>query len=114
MSPRVSMAKEKPLSSLLRTLTGDYKPLVDIPDEFMSPDGTPRAHWLRFFEALFENGIAEVERRFGTADSHIREVGVSYRAYGDLGERTWPLSHLPLLIGAKEWEEIAEGMARAG
>jgi uncharacterized circularly permuted ATP-grasp superfamily protein/uncharacterized alpha-E superfamily protein len=115
MAPRVSTAKAQILSSRLRELTADYRPLVDIPDEFVGPGGTPRPHWLRFFEALFEHGPEEIERRFGTADRHIREAGVSYRAYGDLSERTWPLSHLPLLIEAREWQEIAEGIEqRAG
>jgi uncharacterized circularly permuted ATP-grasp superfamily protein/uncharacterized alpha-E superfamily protein len=112
MSPRVSTAKAKRLSSQLQSLTADYKPLPDIPDEFVSPDGRPRPHWQRFFEALFENGVEDVERRFGTADRHVREAGVSYRAYGDASERTWPISHLPLLIEAREWREIAEGVAQ--
>ena len=115
MAPRASTAKAPALSSRLRELTAAYRPLVDIPDEFVGPDGKPRPHSLSFFEALFELGPEEIERRFGTADRHIREAGVSYRAYGDLSERTWPLSHLPLLIEAREWQEIAEGIEqRAG
>jgi len=110
MSPRVSNAKAKNLSGWLRALTADYKPLIDIPDEFVDANGAPRPHWQRFFEALFEHGPEEIERRFGIADRHVREAGVSYRAYGDTSERTWPLSHLPLLIEAREWQEIAEGI----
>ena len=35
---------------------------------------------------------------------------MSYRAYGDTSERAWPLSHVPLLIEAGEWREIAQGI----
>ena len=54
----------------------------------------------------------EIDRRFATADRHIRDTGVSYRAYGDTSERAWPLSHLPLLIEAAEWREIAAGVTQ--
>ena len=52
----------------------------------------------------------DIGRRFATADRHIRDIGVSYRAYGDTSERAWPLSHVPLLIEASEWREIAAGV----
>ena len=55
-------------------------------------------------------GADDIGRRFATADRHIREAGVSYRSYGETRERTWPLSHLPLLIEAKDWRDIARGI----
>ncbi|MGB7698362.1 MAG: circularly permuted type 2 ATP-grasp protein, partial [Methylovirgula sp.] len=93
-------------------LTADYTPLPNIPDEFVTADGQRRAHWMKFLGALAELGADEIERRFATADRHIRDTGVSYRAYGDMSERAWPLSHLPLLIEAAEWREIAAGVAQ--
>jgi uncharacterized circularly permuted ATP-grasp superfamily protein/uncharacterized alpha-E superfamily protein len=93
-------------------LTADYKPLPNIPDEFVTADGQRRAHWVKFLGTLAELGAEEIERRFATADRHIRDTGVSYRAYGDMSERAWPLSHLPLLIEAAEWREIAAGVAQ--
>ena len=91
-------------------LTAGYAPLPGIPDEFIGPDGRPRAHWMRFLSALMELSADDIDRRFATADRHIRDIGVSYRAYGDTSERAWPLSHVPLLIEANEWREIAEGI----
>ncbi len=82
----------------LAALTANYRPLPNVPDEFVDRDGRPRDHWLRFLESLFALGADDIERRFATADRHIRDTGVSYRAYGDTSERAWPLSHLPLLI----------------
>ena len=91
-------------------LAAGYRPLPGIPDEFIGADGQPRPHWLRFLEKLMEFSAADMSRRFATADRHIRDTGVSYRAYGDTSERAWPLSHVPLLIEASEWREIAQGI----
>ncbi|MGA3301788.1 MAG: circularly permuted type 2 ATP-grasp protein [Methylovirgula sp.] len=96
----------------LAALTANYRPLPNVPDEFVDRDGRPREHWLRFLESLFALGADDIERRFATADRHIRDTGVSYRAYGDTSERAWPLSHLPLLIETAEWQEIATGVAQ--
>ena len=73
-------------------------------------DGKPRPHWLHFLQALAELDAGEISRRFASADRHIRDMGISYRVYGETGERSWPLSHLPLLIGEGEWREIAAGV----
>jgi uncharacterized circularly permuted ATP-grasp superfamily protein/uncharacterized alpha-E superfamily protein len=91
-------------------LTAGYAPLPGIPDEFIGADGRPRAHWLRFLDKLMEFSAGDMNRRFATADRHIRDTGVSYRAYGDTSERAWPLSHVPLLIEAGEWRQIARGI----
>src|ERR1700732_1760398 len=91
-------------------LAAGYKPLPGIPDELVGADGRPRAHWLRFLAALMDLGADDIGKRFATADRHIRDTGVSYRAYGDTSERAWPLSHVPLLIEAGEWREIAQGI----
>jgi uncharacterized circularly permuted ATP-grasp superfamily protein/uncharacterized alpha-E superfamily protein len=93
-------------------LTASYRPLPDVPDEFIDSEGRQRPHWVRFLKALCSLDAAEIDRRFATADRHIRDAGVSYRAYGDTSERAWPLSHLPLLIEADEWQEIATGVAQ--
>lgn len=76
----------------------DYRRLPGIPDEFLGSDGAPRAVWSRFFDAFGALAPDEIERRFGMADRHLREAGVTYRAPGDSADRPWSLSHLPLLI----------------
>jgi uncharacterized circularly permuted ATP-grasp superfamily protein/uncharacterized alpha-E superfamily protein len=91
-------------------LMGGYTPLAGIPDEFIGANGEPRAHWLHFLAALMELPEGDIDRRFAAADRHIRDIGATYRAYGDTSERAWPLSHIPLLIEAGEWREIAEGI----
>jgi uncharacterized circularly permuted ATP-grasp superfamily protein len=103
LSPKTAAAR-------LAELADSYMPLAGIPDEFIGEDGRPRAHWLRFLKSLTELDSEEIAKRFATADRHIRETGVTYRAYGDTSERAWPLSHMPLLISAAEWQLIARGI----
>jgi uncharacterized circularly permuted ATP-grasp superfamily protein/uncharacterized alpha-E superfamily protein len=92
--------------------TRDYVRLPGIPDEYIAQDGTPRAVWSRFFDAFAALAPADIERRFGAADRHLREAGVSYRAPGESADRLWPLSHLPLLIDEAEWQQLAAGIVQ--
>jgi uncharacterized circularly permuted ATP-grasp superfamily protein/uncharacterized alpha-E superfamily protein len=106
-SPRRKRSAE-PVSPRL-TLDG-YLPLADVADELLRRDGHPHAHWTRFFEALEALAPGELERGFAAADRHIRDMGVSYRAYGEKNERPWPLSYLPVLIPENEWRTIEAGV----
>jgi uncharacterized circularly permuted ATP-grasp superfamily protein len=86
--------------------------LPGIPDEYLTEDGTPREVWTRFFDAFAELTPADIERRFGAADRHLREAGVTYRAPGENADRLWPLSHLPLLIDDAEWQQLTAGIVQ--
>jgi uncharacterized circularly permuted ATP-grasp superfamily protein/uncharacterized alpha-E superfamily protein len=90
----------------------DYVRLQDIPDEYITQDGLPRAVWTRFFDAFATLSPADIERRFAGADRHLREAGVTYRAPGESAERHWQLSHLPLLIDEADWQQITAGIAQ--
>jgi uncharacterized circularly permuted ATP-grasp superfamily protein/uncharacterized alpha-E superfamily protein len=90
----------------------DYVRLPGIPDEYIGEDGAPRAVWTRFFDAFAALSPADIERRFGAADRHLREAGVTYRAPNDNAEQLWPLSHLPLLIDEAEWQQLSAGIAQ--
>ena len=90
----------------------DYVRLPGIPDEYIAQDGTPRAVWTRFFDAFAGLSPADIERRFGSADRHLREAGVTYRAPGETADRGWPLSHLPLLIDEADWQQLTAGIVQ--
>ena len=75
-------------------------------------DGAPRAAWSRFFEAFAALSPADIERRFASADRHLREAGVTYRAPGETADRMWPLSHLPLIIDEADWQQLTAGIAQ--
>ena len=92
--------------------TAGYTALPGVPDEFLGPSGRPREHWQQFLATLARMGDEQIARRFAAADRHIRDLGISYRAYGETHDRAWPLSHVPLLIPGNEWREIAAGIAQ--
>ena len=105
-------SKTRPAHRRAVQWTRDYVRLPGIPDEFIAQDGTPRAVWARFFDAFATLSPADIERRFGAADRHLREAGVTYRAPGESADRLWPLSHLPLLIGEADWQQLTAGIAQ--
>src|SRR6195256_6274246 len=105
-------SKARPGHRRVAQWTRDYVSLPGIPDEYIAQDGAPREVWTRFFEAFAALTPADIERRFGAADRHLREAGVTYRAPGEAADKLWPLSHLPLLIGAAEWQQLCAGIVQ--
>ncbi|NVN87709.1 MAG: circularly permuted type 2 ATP-grasp protein [Rhodopseudomonas sp.] len=105
-------SKIRPRDRKVAQWTRDYVRLPGIPDEFIGADGAPRGVWSRFLEAFATLSPADVERRFGSADRHLREAGVTYRAPGESTDRAWSLSHVPLLIDDVEWQQISAGIAQ--
>lgn len=100
-------------------LLAGYRPLPGAYDELMAPDGSIRPHWEPFLTEWSALSGDELQRRFGLADRHVRDTGVSYRVHGDLdesdplaGERSWPLNHAPLVLTGQEWQVIAAGVAQ--
>ncbi len=89
-------------------LLAGYRPLMQVYDELVTPARELRAHYAPLIDAFNRMGHDEVERRFGFADRHLRDNGVVHRIYDSRGgaERPLPLSHVPLLISQKDWEEI--------
>src|ERR1700752_2317438 len=106
-----SLAKARPAHRRVAQWMRDYARLPGIPDEYIGEEG-PRPVWTRFFDAFASLAPAEIERRFGAADRHLREAGVTYRAPGESADRLWPLSHLPLLIGEADWQQLSDGIAQ--
>jgi uncharacterized circularly permuted ATP-grasp superfamily protein/uncharacterized alpha-E superfamily protein len=105
-------SRARPANRRVAQWTRDYVRLPGIPDEYLAQDGTPRPVWNRFFEAFATLAPADIERRFGSADRHLREAGVTYRAPGETADRLWPLSHLPLLIDETEWQQLTAGIVQ--
>lgn len=105
-------SRARPGQRRMAQWTRDYARLPGIPDEYIGPDGAPRAAWTRFFDAFAALSPADIERRFASADRHLREAGVTYRAPGDTSDRLWPLSHLPLIIDEADWQQLSIGIAQ--
>ncbi|HTE82134.1 MAG TPA: circularly permuted type 2 ATP-grasp protein, partial [Reyranella sp.] len=104
--------KARPGQRRMAQWTRDYARLPGIPDEYIGQDGAPRAAWARFFDAFAALSPADIERRFASADRHLREAGVTYRAPGETADRLWPLSHLPLIIDETDWQQLTAGIAQ--
>src|SRR6516225_6157556 len=102
--------KARPAHRRVTQWMRDYVRLQGIPDEYIAQDGQPRAVWTRFFDHFAALTPADIDRRFGAADRHLREAGVTYRPPGDSADRTWPLSHLPLLIDEADWQQLTDGI----
>src|SRR5260221_7517723 len=105
-------AKARTSNRRVTQWTRDYNRLPGIPDEFIAQDGTPRAVWTRFFDAFAALTPDDIERRFGSADRHFREAGGTYPAPGGTADRPWPVSHLPLLIGETDWQQLSAGIVQ--
>ncbi|HEV2554039.1 MAG TPA: circularly permuted type 2 ATP-grasp protein [Bosea sp. (in: a-proteobacteria)] len=100
-------------------LLADYRPLPGVYDEIVGADGEVRPQWEPFLSEWCALSPDELTQRFGLADRHVHDTGVSYRVHGDIdprdptaGERAWPLSHVPLVITGAEWQTIAAGVAQ--
>src|SRR5271163_4825009 len=106
MSARFELSREHP-DQIAQLLAG-YRPLPGVYDEMMAEDGSVRAHWIELLTGLAGLGREELSRRFAASDRYLRESGVFYRVYEDKesADRSWPLSHVPLMIEAGEWEHL--------
>ncbi|MGY6633387.1 MAG: circularly permuted type 2 ATP-grasp protein [Alkalilacustris sp.] len=95
-----------------RAFLEGYAPLPGVADEMLDAQGLPRPAWGPFLDHLA--ALSPVERAAGVAraEQSLRDAGVFYRLYADTGtvERDWPLSPVPVLIDATEWEAVAAGL----
>ncbi|MEO9650880.1 MAG: circularly permuted type 2 ATP-grasp protein [Roseobacter sp.] len=81
-------------------------------DEMRAPDGTIKPVWAGFFDHLSKFTPEELSLRFARGDQYLRDAGVLYRQYDETlsSEREWPLSHIPVILGEEEWQEISSGL----
>jgi uncharacterized circularly permuted ATP-grasp superfamily protein/uncharacterized alpha-E superfamily protein len=100
-------------SERVAQLLADYRPLPAVYDEMMGHDGEVREHWHDLLAGLAALGREELSRRFAAADRYLRDSGVFYRVYEDQAgvERAWPLTPIPLVIAADEWERLQAALA---
>lgn len=89
-----------------------YRPLTGVPDELLDSAGAIRPVWRDLIGHLSALSAEQTAKHFARADQYLSDAGVFYRQYGEAGasERSWPLSHMPVLIAEEEWREIAEGL----
>ncbi len=90
-----------------------YAALPGTPDEMLDADGAVKPVWRHLIARLGTMTDEEIAERFVRADRYLRDAGVFYRAYGGHdGDRSWPISHVPVLIAESEWEALAAGLVQ--
>ncbi len=99
--------------AIARLLAG-YSPPPGVADELLDAEGRIRPVWLPFISHFAKLGPEDIASRFARGDQYLRDAGVFFRQYGDSGstERAWPLSHVPVILRASEWDRIAEGLVQ--
>ncbi|RQW45187.1 circularly permuted type 2 ATP-grasp protein [Novosphingobium sp. LASN5T] len=88
----------------------DYPVDVDAGDLFRHASGDVAEKWVAMANGLStlaaESGLSVQE----LVARQIQDMGMSFRIAGDDEEREWPLTPMPLLIGAQEWAEVERGL----
>lgn len=88
----------------------DYPVEVDAGDLFRHASAGVAEKWITVANSLFalshEAGVPFEE----LVGRQIQDLGLSFRVAGDADERAWPLTPMPLIIGASEWQEVERGL----
>jgi uncharacterized circularly permuted ATP-grasp superfamily protein/uncharacterized alpha-E superfamily protein len=88
----------------------DYPVDVEAGDLFRHASPDVAEKWVAMAGGLLglaqESGLSAQE----LVARQITELGMSFRMTGDVEERPWPLTPMPLLIGAAEWAKVEAGL----
>ncbi|MCO8145007.1 circularly permuted type 2 ATP-grasp protein [Rhodovulum tesquicola] len=97
---------------LAAALLQGYQPPSGVADELLQPDGRVRPVWQPLIDLLAGQTPDELAQRFARGDQHLHDTGVYYRQHSSGGStlRDWPLSHIPVMIAAEEWQRLSEGL----
>jgi uncharacterized circularly permuted ATP-grasp superfamily protein/uncharacterized alpha-E superfamily protein len=81
-------------------------------DLMLGSDAAMKPHWqdlLTGLTAFGREGLGPLQERVAR---QVLDLGMAFRLAGEEDERDWPLSPVPLLIGADEWSTIERAMAQ--
>ncbi|MBL8550242.1 MAG: circularly permuted type 2 ATP-grasp protein [Hyphomonadaceae bacterium] len=100
-----------PLTSL--QAPAGYAPVAGAPDELLDESGNVRPVWRAFLDHFSALSPDDIASRFALGDQYLADSGVYFRhADGAVSrERSWPLSHVPVLIAEEEWTAIVAGLS---
>lgn len=91
-----------------------YHPMPGVADELMDESGAIRPVWSQFLDYFSSLEPAEIAGHFARGDEYLRDAGVYFRQYGQKKsiDRSWPLSHIPVLLHESEWTGIAAALTQ--
>lgn len=100
-----------------RDLLAGYRPLPGAADEMLDAQGVMRPVWRRFVRRFARLSPAQVAERFERGNQYLRDAGVFFRQYSashsdPLAERNWPLSPLPVILAASDWDDLCAGLVQ--
>ncbi|EQB30948.1 circularly permuted type 2 ATP-grasp protein [Sphingobium ummariense] len=75
-----------------------------------APDMAER--WCGMLDRLSDQCQADPAALAANVTRQAIDLGMAFRLTGDQQERPWPLSPVPLLIDAREWSHIEQGLAQ--
>ncbi len=81
-------------------------------DELRGASGALRPHWQTFIDQVSGIGPEEYQHRLASSRSMIRDNGVTYNVYDDIGgqARPWQLDIFPFIISSADWSVIEAGI----
>ena len=81
-------------------------------DELRGPNGALRPHWQRFIDQISRITPEEYQRGLASSRGMIRDNGVTYNVYDDVGgqARPWQLDIFPFVISSADWSVIEAGI----
>ena len=87
---------------------------VDLWDELLDTDGSPRSAAAELVQQLRSLGLAELQQRQDLADLDIVGMGITFTVYSDGRgiDRAWPFDVIPRVIAADEWRGIERGLVQ--
>ena len=68
--------------------------------------------WSAMFEELASVAGDDLGRARERVQRHAADIGTGFRVIGEADERPWPVSPVPLMIGAAEWAGIERGVVQ--
>ena len=104
-----------PVPSLLDPAThaarwiADYRARSGKGDVLAARDDAAWATMLEELAAVAGDDLSLARER---VQRHAEDIGTGFRIIGESEERPWPLSPVPLLIEADEWDRIAAGIVQ--
>jgi len=81
-------------------------------DLFAGASAEMAGHWRAMLERLSAQAQGDPAVLAGNVERQAVDLGLAFRLTGDQQERPWPLSPIPLLIGAREWTQIEQGLVQ--
>ncbi|MEJ7935777.1 circularly permuted type 2 ATP-grasp protein [Sphingobium sp. AN558] len=90
----------------------DYLARAPKGDLFAGADPDLTAQWRAMLDRLSTQAQGNPAILADNVARQAIDLGMAFRLTGDEQERPWPLSPIPMLIGAAEWQRIELGLAQ--